>query len=87
LLRYKRCGKTKTQRKDIQKRRIARKVYGKKIVWMIRQIVQPRILEKIREKLETIERKTIRGEKDGNNRERRRNRGRKIRNQRVDKRR
>jgi len=46
---------------------------------MVRQIVQPRILEKIREKLEVVERKTIKGKKNGNNYERKRNQGRKSR--------
>jgi len=32
-----RCGKTRTRRKNIQKGRIAREVYSKKTIWMVRQ--------------------------------------------------
>ena len=45
---------------------------------MVKQIVQPRILGKIREELEMVERKTIRKKKNRNNHGRR-NRGREIR--------
>jgi len=55
LTRYKRCSKTRTQGRNVQKRRIAGKIYGKKAIWMVRQEIQPRILGKIRKKLETIE--------------------------------
>jgi len=46
---------------------------------MVRQTVQPRILEKIKEKLEVVERKIIRGKKNKNNYGKRRNQGRKSR--------
>jgi len=46
---------------------------------MVRQTVQPRILEKIRKKLEVVERKTIRRKKNRNNHRKRRNQGRKSR--------
>jgi len=39
LLRHRRCGKIRTQRRNVQKKRIARKVYNKKIVWMVRQMI------------------------------------------------
>ena len=74
-----RCGKTRTQRKNVQKERIARKIYGKKTIWMVRQKIQPRILGKIEEELKTVEREMTRGKKNGNDCKRRRNRGRKIR--------
>ena len=45
---------------------------------MVKQTVQPRILEKIGEELEMVERKTIKKKKNGNN-HRRRNREREIR--------
>jgi len=35
LARHKRYSKTRIKRGDIQKRRIARKVYGEKIIWMV----------------------------------------------------
>jgi len=74
-----RCGKTRTQRRNVQKERIARKIYGKKTIWMVRQKIQPRILGKIEEELKTVEREMTRGKKNGNDCKRRRNRGRKIR--------
>jgi len=36
LARYGRHSKTRTQRRSIQQGRIARKVYGKEIIWMVR---------------------------------------------------
>jgi len=66
LARHRRYGKTRTQGRNVQKGRIARKIYGKKTIWMVRQEIQPRILGKIREELETVERKVIRGKKNRN---------------------
>jgi len=40
---------------NIQTRRIARKIYGKEIIQMVRYTVRPRILGKNGEKLEMIE--------------------------------
>jgi len=74
-----RCGKMRTQRRNVQKERIARKIYGKKTIWMVRQKIQPRILGKIEKELKTVEREMTRGKKNGNDCKRRRNRGRKIR--------
>jgi len=79
LLRHGEYSKTRTQRKNVQKRRIARKVYGKKIVWMVRQTIQPRILGKVGKELEMVERKKIRGKKNRNNHRGRRSRSRKFR--------
>ena len=45
---------------------------------MVRQTVQPRILGKIGEKLEIVERKTIRKKKNRNDHRERKNQGRKI---------
>jgi len=36
LTRPRRYGKTRAQGRNIQKERIARKIYGKKIIWMVR---------------------------------------------------
>ena len=36
MMRPRRYNKTRTGRRNIQERRIARKVYGKKTVWMVR---------------------------------------------------
>jgi len=66
------------QRQDIQERRIAKKIHSKKTIWIVKQTVQPRILGKIGEELEMVERKTIRKKKNGNNHGRR-NREREIR--------
>jgi len=41
---YEKCGKTRMQRRNIQKRRVAGKIYGKEIIWMVGQKVQSRIL-------------------------------------------
>ena len=79
MARHRRYDKTRTQGRNVQKRRIAREIYGKKTIWIVRQEIQPRILGKIREELETVKRKVIRGKKNRNNQERRRNQGRKIR--------
>jgi len=38
LVRHGRCLKTRTGRGDIQERRITRKVYGEKIIWMVSQM-------------------------------------------------
>jgi len=65
--RYRRCGETRTQRWDIQKRRIARKIYSKKAIWMVRQEVQSRILGKIGKELETVARKMSKEKKNENN--------------------
>jgi len=54
-MKYRRCGKTRMQGRNIQKRRIARKIYGKLAIRMVRQKIQPRILGKIGNKLETME--------------------------------
>jgi len=71
--RHKRCGMVRTQGRNIQKGRITREIHSKEIIWMVRQKVQSRILEKIGKKLETVERETIKGKKNGNNYRRRRN--------------
>ena len=63
----------RTQGRNIQKGRITREIHSKEIIWMVRQKVQSRILEKIGKKLETVERETIKGKKNGNNYRRRRN--------------
>ena len=79
MARHRRYDKTRTQGRNVQKGRIAREIYGKKTIWIVRQEIQPRILGKIREELETVKRKVIRGKKNRNDQERRRNQGRKIR--------
>jgi len=78
-VRYGKCGKTKTQKRNIQKRRAAKKIYSKKTIWIIRQEVSPRILGKTREKLKIVERKMIRRKKNRNDCRGRRKRERKIR--------
>ena len=35
--------------------RIARKIHGKETIWVVRQMIQPRILGKIGKKLEMME--------------------------------
>jgi len=66
LARYGRCGKTRMRGRDVQKERIARKIYSKKTIWIVRQEIQLGILGKIGEKLEMVERKAIRGKKNEN---------------------
>ena len=66
-------AKQERKKRDVQKRRIARKIHGKKIVWIVRQMVQPKILGKIGKELEMVERKKIRGKKNENNCGERRN--------------
>jgi len=36
LTRPGRCGKARMERKDIREKRIAREIYSKKIIWMVR---------------------------------------------------
>jgi len=72
LIRYRRCGKTRMQGRNVQKRRVARKIYGKEIIWIVGQKVQSRILGWARKELEMIERETSRREKNGNDCKRRR---------------
>ena len=64
LTRPERCGKAGTRKENIWERRITREIYGKKTIQMVRQKIWPRILGKTGEKLEMVERKTIRREKD-----------------------
>ena len=39
MVRYRRCSKAKKKGKDIQKRRVTRKVYGKKVIQVDRQTI------------------------------------------------
>ena len=57
LMRYGECKKTRMWERNIQKEKITRKVHGKKIIWVVKQKVWPRILGKIREKLEVMEKR------------------------------
>jgi len=67
LMRYRRCGVTRVRRRNVPTRRTTRKIYGEKVVWMVRQAVRSEILGKIGKKLETIEGQKTRkrrGDKD-----------------------
>jgi len=44
----------RTQGNDIQARRIIREVHSEDAIWMVRQKIQPRILGKVRKKLEIM---------------------------------
>jgi len=55
LARHGRHGTVRAQRRNVPMGRIARKIHGKEIIWMVRQTVRPRILGKIRKELETME--------------------------------
>jgi len=37
--RHGRCSKTRMQGRNVQKGRITREIHGKKIIWMVRQMV------------------------------------------------
>jgi len=54
-VRYGRCGTTRTQRRNIPMGRITREVHGENAIQVVRQTIRPRILGKIREKLEMME--------------------------------
>jgi len=85
-VRYERCGAARAQRRNVLTGRIAGKIHGKKIIWMVRQEVQPRILGKDGKKLETMEGQETRKKRNDEDNPRGRRRGGKIRNMRVDRR-
>jgi len=84
LARYGRCGKTRTRRRNIPVRRITREVHSKNVIWMVRQAIRPRILGKVRKKLETMEGQETSKKRDNEDNPRRE---RKIGSSRIDKRR
>jgi len=55
LTRYRRRGAARTQKRNVPTGRTARKIHGKEVIRMVRQVIQPRILGKVREKLEMME--------------------------------
>ena len=55
LARHERCGVARTRGNDIQAWRTSREVYSEDTIWVVRQMVRPGILGKIRKKLETME--------------------------------
>ena len=83
---YGRCGKTRTQRRNIPARRITREVHSKNVIWLVGQAIRPEILGKVRKKLEMMERQET-GKKRDDEDNPRRGKGRKIRSSRMDRRR
>ena len=84
MARYGRCGKTRTQRRNIPARRITREVHSKNVIWMVGQAIRPRILGKVRKKLETMKGQETSKKRDNEDNPRR---GRKIGSSRMDRRR
>ena len=75
------------KRRNIWKERIAKKIYDKKTIWMVRQKIQSRILGKTGKKLEKIKKQTAREkENNRNNQEKRKNQAKKFRSKKVNKR-
>jgi len=52
---YERCGATRARRRDVPMKRTTREVYGKEVVQMVRQAIQPGILGKDGKELEAME--------------------------------
>jgi len=46
---------TRAQRRDVPMKRTTREIYGKKVVWMVRQAIRPGILGKDGKELEAME--------------------------------
>jgi len=76
----------RARRRNVPTRRTSREVYGEEIIWMVRQAIRPRILEKNGKELEMMEGQEAskkRDNEDDPKRRRRRSR-RKIRSSRID---
>ena len=46
---------TRAQRRDVPTKRTTREVYGKEVIWIVRQAIRPGILGKDGKKLEAME--------------------------------
>jgi len=46
---------TRVQRRDVPTKRTTREVYGKEVIWIVRQAIRPGILGKDGKKLEAME--------------------------------
>jgi len=66
---------TGTRGSDVQAWRITRKIYGKEVVWMVRQAIRPGILGKDGKELEAIEGQKASKKRDDEDDPRRRRRG------------
>ena len=56
LIKHKESKSTRKGKKNIKKERVTRKIYSKEIIWVVKQEVWWKILEKIRTELEVIKR-------------------------------
>jgi len=55
-MKHKRSKSTRKGKKNIEKKRVTKKIYSKEIIWVVKQEVWWKILEKVKTELKVIKR-------------------------------